>query len=48
MNSEDLQSLTLLAEDGSSLSIAYRFRPPRGDKPLFVWRAGGGEVLGRA
>jgi pimeloyl-ACP methyl ester carboxylesterase len=37
MNSEDLQSLPLPAEDGSRLSIAYRFRRPCADKPLFVW-----------
>jgi alpha-beta hydrolase superfamily lysophospholipase len=39
MNSEELQLLPV-ANAGSSISIAYRFRKPEDAKPAFVWFGG--------
>jgi pimeloyl-ACP methyl ester carboxylesterase len=40
MNDEELQLLPLGASEGSILGIAYRFREPKGNKPVFIWFCG--------
>ena len=40
MNSEKSQLLQMHNPQGEARSIAYRFQPPEGEKPVFVWFCG--------
>jgi pimeloyl-ACP methyl ester carboxylesterase len=40
MNGEKLQLLQAARADGAATSIAYRFRKPEGNRPVFVWFCG--------
>ncbi len=40
MNSEELQLLPIRNAHGTIISIAYRFRKPKENKPTFVWFCG--------
>lgn len=40
MNYEELQLLPFTTVDGPVISIAYRFRKPKENKPVFVWFCG--------
>lgn len=40
MNGEELQLLQATRADGPAAPIAYRFRAPEGNRPVFVWFCG--------
>jgi pimeloyl-ACP methyl ester carboxylesterase len=46
MNSEESQLLQVPGDGGATLSIAYRFRAPERNKPVYVWFCGFGSEMG--